>query len=878
MKHFSFLFVVLLLLNNAINFTSAIPDTTAPDVSISTPPGVQNGAFDVSVTFTEIVSDFEHNELVLTGTATASITSFTTTDNTTYTATITPTTSGDVTFNIAAGVATDAANNSNIAATEKTVSVSVDTTVEIPDSNLAAALRNAFSLDTGTSITKSQMESLTTFTYRADQLSSTRRVYDLTGIEYATNLQMLNLRGNAISDTMPLTNLRHLTELILSGNRINSISVIKGLTNLQKLYLTSNYISDISGLEDLTALTELHIKKNPILDIAENRQTRSILETRPGLTLKIAAFRINDNRPGVEIFVPTGTHNAAFQVTISFTEVVSGFEEVDIILGGGATATVASLSTTDNIIYTAEITPTADGNVTLNIAPGIATDAANNPNTAATQKTVTVNVPPQVSLSVPSGTQDSAFDVSVIFTEVVSDFEEIDLVLSGSATASITSFTTTDNITYTATITPTTDGDVIFNVAAGVATDSRNNANTAATQKTVTISLETTDSVDIVIEIPDATLALIIRDRLSLGAETIITKSQMESLTYISRGGGNFRKSERVRDLTGLEYATNLQSLNLISHRITDITVLEKLTNLTKLDIRNNMSSDITVLKNLTNLTQLNLRKNGITDVNALAGLTGLTRLNLRGNTILDTSPLYPLLKSNGGNLSIDIEVSEYPPWDVNKDGSVDDADSALVTAAIGQMGDNVANARTDVDGDGDVDADDLLLVTDNIAEPAASSAAPSVNGNILIQLDAAALETLDRDILQAQLSILRAENNGSAKYLRAIALIENVLAATRPEKTQILPNYPNPFNPETWIPYHLANASNVQITIYDVHGTVVRRLDLGHQRDGYYTNRSRAAYWDGRNAFGERVASGIYFYQLEADNLSLLRKMVILK
>ena len=98
----------------------------------------------------------------------------------------------------------------------------------------------------------------------------------------------------------------------------------------------------------------------------------------------------------------------------------------------------------------------------------------------------------------------------------------------------------------------------------------------------------------------------------------------------------------------------------------------------------------------------------------------------------------------------------------------------------------------------------------------------------------------------------------------------------TRPQQTQLLANYPNPFNPETWIPYQLASASNVQITIYDVRGAVVRRLDLGHQREGYYTHRSRAAYWDGRNGFGEHVASGIYFYQLKADNLSLLRKMVI--
>ena len=98
------------------------------------------------------------------------------------------------------------------------------------------------------------------------------------------------------------------------------------------------------------------------------------------------------------------------------------------------------------------------------------------------------------------------------------------------------------------------------------------------------------------------------------------------------------------------------------------------------------------------------------------------------------------------------------------------------------------------------------------------------------------------------------------------------------PTETLLLPNYPNPFNPETWIPYHLANASDVQITIYDTRGIVVRQLDLGHQQEGYYTSRVRAAYWDSTNELGESVASGVYFYQLQADNVSTLRKMLILK
>ena len=98
------------------------------------------------------------------------------------------------------------------------------------------------------------------------------------------------------------------------------------------------------------------------------------------------------------------------------------------------------------------------------------------------------------------------------------------------------------------------------------------------------------------------------------------------------------------------------------------------------------------------------------------------------------------------------------------------------------------------------------------------------------------------------------------------------------PAETELLHNYPNPFNPETWIPYQLAHAADVTLTIYDAQGAVVRQLDLGYQQPGYYTNRTRAAYWDGRNHLGEAVGSGVYFYHLQAGDYSAIQKMVILK
>ena len=93
-----------------------------------------------------------------------------------------------------------------------------------------------------------------------------------------------------------------------------------------------------------------------------------------------------------------------------------------------------------------------------------------------------------------------------------------------------------------------------------------------------------------------------------------------------------------------------------------------------------------------------------------------------------------------------------------------------------------------------------------------------------------------------------------------------------------MLPNYPNPFNPETWIPYQLAEPAEVSISIYAADGRLVRTLDLGHQPVGIYESRARSAYWDGRNALGEPVASGVYFYTLIAGDFTATRKMLIRK
>jgi len=107
---------------------------------------------------------------------------------------------------------------------------------------------------------------------------------------------------------------------------------------------------------------------------------------------------------------------------------------------------------------------------------------------------------------------------------------------------------------------------------------------------------------------------------------------------------------------------------------------------------------------------------------------------------------------------------------------------------------------------------------------------------------------------------------------------LEQLLAALTPKETALLPNYPNPFNPETWIPYQLAEPADVTLSIHTADGTLVRTLALGHQPIGIYQNKSRAAYWDGNNQYGKPVASGVYFYTLNAGDFSQTKKMLILK
>ena len=198
---------------------------------------------------------------------------------------------------------------------------------------------------------------------------------------------------------------------------------------------------------------------------------------------------------------------------------------------------------------------------------------------------------------------------------------------------------------------------------------------------------------------------------------------------------------------------------------------------------------------------------------------------------------------------------------DVNADAVVDIEDLVLVAATIGMTPPEGTLPNTDVNGDGTVNEEDIALVLAALESALASPASVWTAANLQRWIDKA-----------------KRHNISDPTFRRGVAVLEQLLATLQPKANALLPNYPNPFNPETWIPYHLAQPAEVTLQIYAINGSLVRTLILGHQHTGIYESRSRAAHWDGKNSQGELVASGVYFYTLTAGEFNATRKMLILK
>ena len=652
-------------------------DTDPPGVSISGfPSGVQNGVFDVTITFTEVVSGFTQSDLSVSGTATASITEWNTNDNTTYTATITPTSSGTVTMSVAANVATDAANNPNTAATAQTVTVDVDrpkVTIGVPSGTQTGAFNATITFsETVSGFAQSDVSLSGSAASITDwRANSDNTLYTATITPTASGTVTISVAANVATDAAnnPNTAAAPQTVTVDVDRPAVTIGVPSG-TQTGAFNATITFSETVSGFAQsdvslsgsAASITDWRTNSDNTLytatitptasgtvtiSVAANVATDAANNPNTAATSQTVTVSVDTNPPSVSLSVPSGVQNSAFSVSVTFTEVVSGFTQSDLSVSGTATASITEWNTNDNTTYTATITPTSSGTVTMSVAANVATDAANNPNTAATAQTVTVDVDrPKVTIGVPSGTQTGAFNATITFSETVSGFAQSDVSLSGSA-ASITDWrANSDNTVYTATITPTASGTVTMSVPANVATDAANNPNTAATSQTITIEIPPAIP-DPVTWMPDANLRSAIRSALGLATDATFTQTQLQQLTKL------FASQSGISDITGLKHATELTKLSLWRNSISNLAPIKDLTKLTYLRLARNGISDVSPLSGLTALTSLGLQHNNIVDVAPLATLVNLTWLRLAGNSITDLSALVTLVKVTDSDVDL---------------------------------------------------------------------------------------------------------------------------------------------------------------------------------------------------------------------------------
>ena len=817
-------------------------DTIAPTVAITDlPEDIQLEAFSITIAFSEDVNEFELSDITFSGDAVVADSELTGTGSA-YTLTITPheDTDGDVTIEVPEGIAEDEATNLNTASASQTVSVAPKW---IPDPNIRVAIRRSLGLAVGEDFSQDDMLDLVHLS------AAGLEIIDLTGLEYATNLSVadlaeneivdlssledltelttLDLDSNDIIDLLPLENLFDLGTLTLSNNLIEEILPLAGLTSIITLNLSYNVVSDVSALTDFVALTHLDLTNNQVKDV-------SPLEGLEDLEiLRVSGNPILDAKQLIGLAT-------LIEVDGVIPQLISDpglAEEVRKALGLDTDTDITTVALQD--LKTLETAPShirsltglehATALTTLKISGNVITDLT--PLADLTQLTTLELNDNAIQDLTPLA------DLTQLTTLKLNSNTISDLISIRQLTA-LTTLEIADNAIEDLTPLAALKDLTTLNLSRNAITDLAPLAGLISLTL-LDFSSNAIDNVETLGGLTGVTL-------LNLNGNSITDLTPLAELTRLT----TLRLSNNsITDLSPLTSLTNLNVLALNANSVTDLSVLSGLTQLSTLTLGDNPISNFTPLASLTQLRMLSLSGNGISTLNFLTPLTLLIILDLTSNDIsdvapiailedlgvlrlvdnpiLDTTPLYPLTQ-RVPPVDIDIAVSEFRPWDVNTDGNVDTADVTLVEAALGQTGESLANPRTDVNRDGAVDDTDLMLVNERLDDAAAAPASTDT--------------------------------------------------PTLLNETLLLANYPNPFNPETWIPYQLAHTSHVEITIYDTQGAIIRHLKLGYQPVGDYTAKHRAAYWDGRNSVGERVSSGVYFYRLQTDDVSLTRKMLILK
>ncbi|RKU20645.1 hypothetical protein C6503_05585 [Candidatus Poribacteria bacterium] len=726
-------------------------------------------------------------------------------------------------------------------------------TVSISDANLRAAIEEALGKTSGDRITVDEMETL----IRLD--ANNRGISDLTGLETATNLEELRLNHNLISDISPLAELIRLRRIELVDNTISDISPLKGLIGLVRLFIGHNVVSDLSALTGLINLRGLGISDNLIID----------LSPLAGL-IKLEGISMSENPPA-DLSPLSGLtslrHFHSWGTPILDLAPLAKLPKMtEINICGGEISDLSSLADATGLkeLYFA-------GNEISDLSP-----LANL--TGLTRLSLKHNEVSDVSplTSLQNLTWLDLHDNGILDVSPLGGLNGLTwLDLSENAISDVSSLVSLPSLTWMGlTENPIADVSSLERFSERTSISHSNFINSAFPEAGpkivgpwlwVIVPGARLDHTDLLAKASKGKVTEVKVATFGATEGKFVGDSEWLLHKLAPTGGDNINEmTDALGWGSGSEVYDHVVygSVTLESPREQDTTMLAGSDDEVKIWLNGEVvhynpvtrgAGDFqdafpVTLKQGTNVLLVAVDNRGH---GAFSGFFGFAK-----------DAEYTV---NHPDKKITIEV---PAYDVNKDGITNIFDLILVGQNFGKT--QPTNARTDVNGDGSVNISDLILVAGHLGELSGIAAAPAVLAMGDMKLDPAMIRTW---VAQAQ-----AENDGSLAFQRGVANLQRLLALLTPRKTALLANYPNPFNPETWIPYQLAAPTKVTLQIFAVNGALVRTLALGHQPAGVYQHRSRAAYWDGRNQLGESVASGVYFYTLTAGDFTATRKMLIAK
>ena len=775
-------------------------------------------------------------------------------------------------------------------------------TVEISDPNLRAAIETALSKPSGHPITAAEMETLTFLDAGA------RQIRVLTGLESATNLTFLFLLDNSISDLTPLAGLTNLRFLGLQNNSVSDLSPVVGLTHLTFLGLQNNSVSDFSPLVGNTGLgakDTVNVMGNPL--------------SYPSLHTHIPALQAR----GVEVFFDSRTPTTLLKISGEDQEGVTGealmqpfiievWDENGLAFEG---VPVMFTATEGGGTLHPEITMTdADGRseslLMLGSAPGTNT-------VEASVEGISQIFSAEAFLPVPTTLEGISGDNQIGMTSealansfVVEVRDQYDdplervtvtfAVSTGGGSLSHTSIDTDANGLASSTLTLGSDPGT-------------NTVEVSVEGITETVTFNAlAELLEFDLSLP-AGLSLIhvpLRVRAVDGeAQTIESVGNL----YDALGGAeavNFLVTYAPATQAWFAYFGASDTGTSADRELTEeMGILVGM--IAPAAVRfggdalgTDGSSTITLNRSIS-FVGLPLKDPSITRVSDLFALDGI-RDNVPVIIVLDNEEFKVVgragdpgdIEITGGQAFILI-AQQAGTATISGDGW-DNTAAGTMAAPLMMRGIQTTGITPvlaldgSIDGVNGINSAGLHVIVKNLSTGSAATTVIGDTGSTSSQgsyrltfVDikggraAAVGDTLEISVKSSDTSIgvqplrytVMAEDVRRSRVQLPALFLQEI-----PAKTQLLRNYPNPFNPETWIPYRLAEDAFVVLTIYDGSGRVVRTLDVGHQTAGVYESRSKAVYWDGRNEVGEQVASGLYFYTLTAGDFSATRKTVILK